>query len=86
MNDDAITRLERVMQTGFETLADLQRETNARLDAHENILVDLAGEVRGLNARFDNFLTGEHKKDHDALWQRLERVERHLGLEPEPSS
>jgi chromosome segregation ATPase len=99
--DDAFARLGRIMEAGFNTLADLQRETNARLDQtnarldqtnarldqtnvrldqHEKVLVRLAEEVHSLNARFDNFLTGAHREEHDALRTRVERIEEHLGI------
>jgi hypothetical protein len=105
------------MTTGFNTLADLQRETNeriedtnerlgltnerldgaiVRLDRHEVVLVRLVdavsdlrgdvrglrGDVRGLGERFDNFLTGTHRQEHNKLIGRVGRIEGHLGLEP----
>lgn len=88
-------RLERIMEAGFATLADLQRETNerleqtnarldqtnARLDQHEKVLVKLVTEVQALGERFDHFLTGSHRDDHERLRARIERVEKHLGLD-----
>lgn len=115
MDDSAIARLERVMEVGFSTLADLISETNARLDQtnarldhtisrldhtitrvdevvtrvdavitrldkHEQVLVQLVGEVQSRNQRFDNFLTGAHRQAHEELRARVERLEAHLGL------
>jgi ABC-type transporter Mla subunit MlaD len=53
-------------------------QTNARLDQHEKVLVKLIGEVKTLNDRFDNFLTGAHGKEHDELRARIERIEQRL--------
>lgn len=67
-------------------------QTNERLDRvvqeqirHATAIVDLeAGQremvraVDRLVARFDNFLTGTHRDDHEALRSRLERVESDL--------
>lgn len=89
-------RLERVMLTGFDTLADLQREANerlaqtnqrldgavSRLDDHEQLLVALVGGVSSLNERFDNFLSGAHRQEHDTLRDRVERLEKHVGIGP----
>ena len=64
----SLARLERIMEAGFGTLADLIRETNQR--------------VSGLEDRFDNFLTiagGETRTLHSEvndLRSRLERLER----------
>ncbi|MBX3190304.1 MAG: hypothetical protein KF819_25115 [Labilithrix sp.] len=54
-------------------------QTNARLDQHEKVLVKLIGEVQSLNGRFDNFLTGAHKQEHDELRARIGRIEDRLG-------
>ncbi len=104
-----------VTERGFDTLADLQRETNHRLELLNErvdvviervdgltervdgltervdritvqvevltVRVDaLTGEVRNLNVRFDNFLTGVHQQDHADLRRRVERIERHLHI------
>jgi hypothetical protein len=103
--EERLEHLGRVMERGFDTLADLQRETNLRLDRHEEVLIKLAdgmvalngrvdslngrvdsltAEVKSLNGRFDNFLTGEHHRDHGELHRRVERLERHLGLAATP--
>lgn len=71
--EQRLDRVIAVMERGFETLADLQRDTNHRLDA-------LTGEMRNLNVRFDNFLTGVHPQDHADLRRRVERIERHLHI------
>ena len=60
MTDEAVARLERVMEVGFRTLADLQRETNARLDGainrldtHERVLIRLVDGVDAISERLD---------------------------------
>ncbi|MBI2892763.1 MAG: hypothetical protein HYY06_04375 [Deltaproteobacteria bacterium] len=67
MESDAIARLERVIEAGFGTLADLLRETNARLDE--------------TNARLDE--TNQRLNRHEQIFQRhgqiLERHEQALG-------
>jgi hypothetical protein len=87
MEQERFAQLARVMEAGFNTLADLQRETNARLDqtnarldVHEKALTALVGEVRALNQRFDNFLTGAHRQAHEELEARVDRIEAHLGF------
>ncbi len=64
-------------------------QTNTRLDSHERILVRLVDEVTvqgkaivklihavdGINDRFDNFLTGAHHQDHEALRGRVAKLE-----------
>jgi hypothetical protein len=71
--EERLDHLARVMERGFDTLADLQRETNERLDM-------LTIEVRTLTGRFDNFVTGAHREEHSDLRTRVERTERHLKL------
>lgn len=64
-------------------------QTNARLDQHERVLVRLVDEVKvhgqaigkliheveGLNERFDNFLSGAHRDDHEDLRARVAKLE-----------
>ena len=38
------------------------------------------GEVYFEGRRIDNVLTGEHRKEHDRLVQRVSRIEEHLDL------
>jgi hypothetical protein len=63
-------KLVRVMERGFETLSDLIRETNGRLDDARR---ELGDEVRGTNARIDNLIqvscgeTRGLREDVDAL-------------------
>ncbi len=89
MPEDGIAQLKRVMEAGFATLADLQRETNERLDETNERLgrVELRLErvevgLERLGGRFDHFLGtagGESRKlreDLDALTVRVERLER----------
>jgi predicted nuclease with TOPRIM domain len=45
-------------------------------------VVELRGEVRTLSVRFDNFLVGEHRRDHIELHERVARLEEHAGLRP----
>jgi predicted nuclease with TOPRIM domain len=49
--------------------------TNGRLDVQAQALVKLIGEVRGLNDRFDNFLAGAHRHDHEELAARVGKLE-----------
>jgi phage shock protein A len=70
VNDDATVRLERVMTHGFETLADLQRETNTRLDQ--------------TNARFESLerrvgVIGGVLEDFAAQLLTLARAVKHLA-------
>lgn len=66
------------MRTGFASVRDEIKETNAqlgaridetnaRLDVHSQALVRLIGEVGSLNTRFDHFLTGTHRTEHEEL-------------------
>ncbi|MBI2896381.1 MAG: hypothetical protein HYY06_22680 [Deltaproteobacteria bacterium] len=86
------TRLERVMQAGFDTLADLLRETNSRLDETNARLGKLEARVDETNTRlgklegrFDNFLkvagteTRRLRTDVDKLARRVNRLERKAG-------
>ncbi len=50
----------------------------ARLDLHSQALAKLIGEVGSLNVRFDNFLTGSHRDEHNELRARIERIEERL--------
>lgn len=81
MSDDAIEQLRRVMEVGFGTLADLQRETNERLGRVEVRLERVEVRLERLDGRFDHFLEiagGEARRlrgDLDALTRRVERLE-----------
>jgi predicted nuclease with TOPRIM domain len=64
-----------------------QIETNTKLAELKGEVQSLKGEVQSLkgevtklNSRFDNFLTGEHRRDHDELRKRVERLEAHAGI------
>jgi SMC interacting uncharacterized protein involved in chromosome segregation len=75
MDDDRFARLERIMETGFATLADLIRETNSRLDQTNMRL-------GRLESRFDHFIdtagteTRKLRTDIDVLTTRVDRLER----------
>lgn len=51
MSERGLERLEQIMERGFDTLADLQRETNARLDQTNARLETLEGKVETLTER-----------------------------------
>lgn len=59
-------------------------KTNARLDQTNDGLAGLRQEVeegfRLMDQRFDNFLMGEHGKEHDELRRRVSHIEEHLGF------
>ena len=72
------------------------RKTNARLDQTNARLDNLQEEVREgfaalrtemhvgfeqLGGRIDNLLLGEHREEHESLRGRVDRIERHLGLD-----
>lgn len=73
------------MQAGFETLADLQRETNARLEETNARLDETNARLGRLEGRFENFLktaggeTRQLRKDLDSLVRRVGRLERKAG-------
>jgi hypothetical protein len=71
--EQRLDRVIAVMERGFDTLADLQRDTNQRLDT-------LTEEMRNMSLRFDNFVSGVHQRDHADLRRRVERIERHLHI------
>lgn len=50
-------------------------EIHARLLEHDKVLAKLIVEIRGLNQRFDNFLTGEHRKAHEDHEARIRALE-----------
>jgi hypothetical protein len=76
MGEDGTARLERVMTAGFETLADLQRETNARLDQTNARLENVERAVDGLTARV--VMIEDVLKDFAAQLLGLTRVVRQL--------
>lgn len=51
-----------------------------RLDLHGQALTKLIGEVRGMNERIDNVLTGAHRAEHEELRARLMSVEEKIAL------
>jgi len=65
-------------------------QTNERLDQTNRRLNEGFGALRAemhegfdqLGKRIDNVLLGEHRHEHEELRGRVERLERHLGLEP----
>lgn len=73
----------RLDQMGEELNTRLDR-TNARLDQTNDGLAGLRQEVeegfRLMDQRFDNFLLGEHGKEHDELRRRVSHIEEHLGF------
>lgn len=82
MSDEPWARLERIMQVGFETLADLQRETNARLDQTNARLDQTNMRLERLEGRFDNFLEPAGTEVRElrgavrALERRVDEIER----------
>jgi predicted nuclease with TOPRIM domain len=82
MEEDAQSRLERIMETGFATLADLMRETNSRLDETNNRLDETNHRLERLESCFDNFLStagGETRELRDRvrdLETRVDKLER----------
>lgn len=51
---------------------------DSQLQEHGHALRRLVEQNDGLALRFDHFLTGPHREDHDALRARVERIEQHL--------
>ncbi len=77
-----IAHLARVMQKGFDTLADIGRETNERID-QTNERLDQTNERLGrLEGRFDNLIATaggarrDLREDVEDLRSRVERLER----------
>jgi hypothetical protein len=63
MSDEELRKLTLVTQRGFDTLADLLRETNGKVDANAAAIRDLGGRVDETNVRlgrlegrFDNLI------------------------------
>ena len=81
MNDDKLDRLALIMETGFDTLADLIGETNARLDGTNERLDETNLRLGRLEGRFDNFLefggkqTRALREDVDDLKDRVTALE-----------
>jgi uncharacterized coiled-coil protein SlyX len=82
MDDDRFARLERIMETGFATLADLIRETNSRLEQTNMRLDQTNARLGRLESRFDHFIdtagteTRKLRTDIDVLTTRVDRLER----------
>ncbi len=82
MTKEQIERLARIMEKGFDTLADLAVETNQRLDETNQRLDETNRRLGGLEGRFDNFLSvagGETRRlreDLDALAARVGDLEK----------
>jgi hypothetical protein len=82
---EQLERLERIMERGFATLADLARETNARLDETNARLDETNARLASLEGRFDRFIVvaGEANRglrgDLDALSQRVNVLEKKVG-------
>ena len=81
MTNEEMTRLERIMETGFNTLADLIRETNSRLDETISRLDETNTRLGRLEGRFDHLLgfVGEDsrqtRRDVDELQVRVKKLE-----------
>jgi len=73
-------------------------QTNTRLDGLNERVDGLQLEMRHgfatlrdemhqgfeqLGGRIDNLLLGEHRHEHEELRGRVDRIEQHLGLEPQ---
>jgi hypothetical protein len=90
---DVDEETKRIMERGFETLADLIRETNERLDASrtelgarvDRVRVELGGQIAQTNGRLDNLIliAGEQTRglrdDVDALAARMDALEQKVS-------
>jgi hypothetical protein len=82
MSDEELRKLSRITQAGFDVLADLLRETNARVDANTAEMGRLTKEVQSLGGRFDNLVeiagteTRRLRADVDALDRRVDALEK----------
>lgn len=75
MSDDTLAK---VMQRGFDTLADLIRETNSRLDSTNNRLDDVRDGLTRLEGRFDNLIDIVGTENR-RLWGAVEELQRRVG-------
>ena len=76
MDDRRFERLEGIMERGFATLAELQRETNTRLDETNTRLGRVETKVEVLTERVDRVTERvDHLTEHvDHLTERLDVV------------
>ena len=70
-------RLERV-EGRLEKMDGRLECVEGRLDLHGQALVKIIGELGTLNERFDHFVTGPHRAEHEELRARVERIEQRL--------
>jgi uncharacterized coiled-coil DUF342 family protein len=84
MAETEIGQLRRVMEAGFGTLADLQRETNARLDTTIERLDATNARLDATNARLDetNVRLGETNARLGRLEGRFDNLLEVAGREP----
>jgi hypothetical protein len=79
----------------LKQIRDEGRKTNQRLDETSQRLSERLDQLRAetrqgfamvgdrldrIDQRMDNFLTGEHRRDHEELRERVSRLEQHVGL------
>lgn len=81
MTASEIEQLRRVKEKGFATLADLQRETNDRLDQTNTRLDEAVEQLGRIEGRFDHFLGNAGAESRaireavDDLQRRVRRLE-----------
>ena len=82
MDESQFDRLARVMEAGFNTLADLISESNTRLDRLEVQQRETNTRLERLEGRFDHFLdvaggeTRRLREEMTTLTSRVDRLER----------
>ena len=76
------------LRTEVKQTSERLDQTNARLDTsiawHQqtnHVIGRLEQEVAVMNRRFDHFLLGPHRNDHDDLRRRVERLEDVVGID-----
>jgi putative component of toxin-antitoxin plasmid stabilization module len=65
-------------------LADLRGEVVELRQEITELREETAKGLATLDVRLDNFLIGQHGREHGALRDRVTRIETHLGLPPIP--
>ncbi|MBI4699908.1 MAG: hypothetical protein HY744_01870 [Deltaproteobacteria bacterium] len=78
MEEESTSRLERVMEAGFATLADLLRETNARVEQTNAKLEQTNAKLEQTNLRLDE-LTRDTIRGFAAVQERIEQTNVRLG-------
>lgn len=63
-------------------IRDEAKQTNARLDrGFAALRREMHQGFEDLGGRIDNLLLGEHRREHEEIRERVERIEQHLGLD-----